>query len=129
MNQIILKSLLIWAGIIPLAIINGALREAFSVPYPISGVILMVMIFIMAYTFIPRLGHANTKTYIKMGLVWCGITIVFETIFGLAIGMTLSEILHAYDITTGNLWLLVVIFVAIVPWLVMHVRYSNKLLK
>ena len=131
-NKIILKSLWVWAGIIPLAILNGILREVFLEPLfgtvpaqIISGLILIDMIFIMAYIFIPRLGEMDGPGYIKMGLVWGAATVIFETAFGLLMGMSAQEIFGAYDITTGNLWSLVVVFIVFAPWLVMRVRKSS----
>jgi len=35
-------------------------------------------------------------------------------------------LLKAYDITTGNLWLIVVIFMGIAPWLVAKIKRINK---
>jgi len=123
------KSILIWLSIIPLAILNGALREAFLIPLlgenfaqPISGIILCLLIFIVSLVFIPRIGKGEQKTYWKIGILWIILTIVFETIFGLAVGNSFSELLRAYDITTGNLWLIIVIFIGIAPWLVAKIK-------
>ncbi|MCL2327694.1 MAG: hypothetical protein FWC39_04180 [Bacteroidetes bacterium] len=119
------KSLLIWLSIIPLAILNGALRQEILSPWlgesiarPLSGVILCLLIFIVSWIFIPRIGKGDQKTYWKIGVVWIASTIVFETILGLAMGNTCAELIQAYDITTGNIWLLVVLFIGVVPWLV-----------
>ena len=123
------KSILIWLSIIPLAILNGALREAFLTPWlgenfaqPISGIILCLLIFIVSLIFIPRIGKGEQKTYWKIGILWIILTIVFETIFGLAVGNSFSELLRAYDITTGNLWLIIVIFIGIAPWLIAKIK-------
>ncbi|MCL2290761.1 MAG: hypothetical protein FWC34_08695 [Bacteroidetes bacterium] len=123
------KSILIWLSIIPLAILNGAFREKFLIPWvgetyakPISGIILCLLIFIVSFIFIPQLGKGRQKTYLKMGILWIALTIVFETILGLAMGNTFVELLRSYDVTTGNLWLLVVLFIGITPWLVVKVR-------
>ncbi len=124
MNIMIRKSLLIWVAIIPLAILNGGLREKVIIPLlgekyglPLSGILLCLLIFILCYIFIPRIGKGITKTYWQVGLLWMLLTIAFETVFGLLSGNTLPELLNAYDITSGNLWLLVVLFTSIAPWL------------
>lgn len=123
--RMIKKSLLIWLSIIPLAILNGALRQEILSPWfgetiarPLSGIILCAMIFIVSWIFIPRIGKGDKKTYWSIAIIWIALTIVFETIVGLTMGNTCAELLQAYDITTGNLWLLVVLFIGIVPWLV-----------
>jgi hypothetical protein len=123
------KSILIWLSIVPLVILNGALRETFLTPWlgennaqPISGIILCLLIFIVSLIFIPRIGKGEQKTYWKIGILWIVLTIVFETVLGLAMGNSFSELLRAYDITTGNLWLIIVIFIGIAPWLVAKIK-------
>ena len=119
------KSLLIWLSIIPLAILNGGFRQyclekwfSETIAGAISVVLLCLLIFIVALIFIPRLGIAKSPTYWKMGLLWVFLTIIFETGLGLTVGMTTSEILNTYNVTTGNFWLIVVLFIAITPRLI-----------
>jgi len=123
------KSILIWLSIIPLAILNGGLREAFLTPWlgenyaqPISGITLCLLIFIVSLIFIPRIGKGEQKTYWKIGILWIVLTIAFETIFGLVMGNSFDELLKAYDITTGNLWLLIVLFIGIAPYLTAKIK-------
>ena len=124
------KSILIWLAIIPLAILNGGFREAFLTPrlgescaQVISGIILLLLLFFVSFIFIPRIGKGISKTYWKIGVLWVALTIAFETILGLTMGNTLSELIKAYDVTTGNLWLLVVLFTGITPWLVAKIKH------
>ena len=128
-EDMIKKSILIWLSIIPLAILNGGLREAFLTPWlgenyaqPISGITLCLLIFIVSLIFIPRIGKGEQKTYWKIGILWIVLTIAFETIFGLVMGNSFDELLKAYDITTGNLWLLIVLFIGIAPYLTAKIK-------
>ncbi|MBK5722864.1 hypothetical protein JGH11_18495 [Dysgonomonas sp. Marseille-P4677] len=123
------KSLLIWLAIIPLSILNGALREMVLVPLlginyalPLSGILLCLLIFILCYVFIPKIGKGTTRSYWKIGLLWIILTILFEFGFGLIMGNTFAELIKAYDITTGNLWLLIVLFTGMVSWLTAKLR-------
>ena len=123
------KSILIWLSIIPLAILNGILRESVIAPLigmkyalPVSGISLCLLIFIVSLIFIPKLGKGTKKTYWIIGGLWTFLTILFETIMGLASGNNFDEMIKAYDITTGNLWLLVVIFVGIIPWRIAKIK-------
>ena len=123
------KSILIWLLIIPLAILNGILRESVLIPFigikyalPISGIILCSFIFVVSLIFIPKLGRGINKTYWVIGGLWIILTILFETIMGLASGNNLSDLMKAYDITSGDLWLLIVIFVGIAPWLTAKIK-------
>ena len=88
----------------------------------ISGTILLMLLFFVSFIFIPRIGKGNSKTYWKIGILWVALTIAFETILGLAMGDTFAELFKAYDVTTGNLWLLVVLFTGITPWLVAKIK-------
>ena len=123
------KSILIWLSIIPLAILNGGLRDAFLTPQlgesyaqPVSGIILCLLIFIVSFIFIPRTGKGKEKMYWKTGILWVALTLVFETVLGLAMGNSLGELLKAYDIRTGNLWSLIVLFIGIAPWLIAKIK-------
>jgi hypothetical protein len=116
------KSIFIWLSIIPLAILNAGFRERIFTPLigskyslPISGITLCILIFIVSMIFTPKLGKGDPKTYGYMGLLWVSLTLIFETGIGFLMEKTVNEILKAYDITTGNLWLLVVIFIGCAP--------------
>lgn len=125
------KSILIWLTIIPLAILNGALRETLILPLlgekyalPISGIILCILIFIVSIILIPKLGKGSTKTFVIIGLIWFTLTILFETTIGLSMGHSFKEIIKNYDFTTGNLWTLIVLFTAITPWLTAKIKHQ-----
>ena len=127
-NKILAKSMIIWLGIIPLAFINGGLREAVLIPLigqiavPLSGIILCAMVFLLSYIFLPRLGKGTREAYIKIGLSWFALTILFEFLLGFLAGETFTSMLNAYNIFTGNLWLFVVLFIGFAPWLVAKLK-------
>ena len=123
------KSLLIWLAIVPLGILNGVLREMVINPLigeryglPLSGLSLCLLIFILCYFCIPKIGRGTVKTYLIIGLWWVVLTVLFETCFGLLTGNNFTTLIKAYDITTGNLWLLVVLFTGVAPWLAAKIR-------
>ncbi|MCL1940121.1 MAG: hypothetical protein FWG04_05615 [Desulfovibrionaceae bacterium] len=129
-SKIIKKSLLIWLAIIPIAIINGVLREKIlthiigNYAFFVSGIILISAIFIITWIFLPRLGKGSQKTYIVIGLLWAALTVIFEFCMGIFVsGFSISQIITAYDITTGNIWLVVVIFTGFSPWLTAKLRH------
>ena len=123
------KSILIWLSIIPLAVLNGALREAVlntwlgeSIARPLSGIVLCAMIFVVSLVFIPRIGRGEPKIYWKIGALWIGLTVVFEAVLVFAMGGNFRQILEMYNISTGELWLLVVLFMGIAPWLIAKIK-------
>jgi len=128
------KSLLIWLAIIPLAILNGGLRQEVLNPLlgekigePLSCVLLCLIIFALCWFFISRIGQGTTKTYWKIGFLWIILTVLFETGFGLLLGYSFAELMKAYDITSGNLWLIVVLFTGIAPYLSAKMRIDIKI--
>jgi hypothetical protein len=123
------KSISIWLLIIPLAMLNGLLRDKVITPIigekyamPLSGIILCVLILFIALFFIPRLGKASKQTYLKIGLLWILLTVSFEFVFGFLRKVPFTEMINAYNITTGNLWLVIVLFVGIVPLFVAKMK-------
>ena len=123
------KSFFIWLALVFLAILNGALRETVVNPLigeryglPLSGVLLCIFLFVLCWFCIPRIGRGTAKTYWIIGLWWIIWTVLFETGFGLLTGDSIAALIKAYDITTGNLWLLVVSFTGIAPWLTAKMR-------
>ncbi|MBK5721999.1 hypothetical protein JGH11_14060 [Dysgonomonas sp. Marseille-P4677] len=125
----ILKSLLVWVLIIPLAILNGGFREKILIPslgkqtaLPISGILLCILILLVTVLLLHKLVKGDSKTYWAIGIVWIFFTIGIEFIIGSIMNNSMEEMLSAYDITTGNLWLLVVIFTGLAPWLSAKIR-------
>lgn len=122
MNKVF-KIFLIWALIIPLAIANGMFRDFVLVPaigryaLPLSGVSLSCLILLVAFLCLPYLYIRSTRQAVFTGVCWVILTVSFEFIFGLSNGASLSSLLQAYDVSTGNLWLLVVLTTGFAPFL------------
>ena len=127
-----LKSFIIWLCFIPVAILNGGLREYALVKAvgkewasPISGIILSVCIFLITWLLLPRMIKAFTaKDCWLIGIGWTFLTIVFEFAAGLAGGNTVAELLAAYNPLTGNLWLLVLATTLLSPIVVKNISKS-----
>ena len=130
----ILKSLIIWLCFIPIAILNGGLREYVLAKaigeewaLPVSGIILSVCIFLITWLLLPRMIKAFTsKDGWLIGIGWALLTIVFEFAAGLAGGSTVSELLAAYNPLSGNLWLLVPATTLLSPIIVKHIHNTIK---
>ena len=59
-----IQAVLIWILIIPIAILNGVLRESVfnklgSIALPLSGIILSICIFVMAFLLIPTIKNCK----------------------------------------------------------------------
>ena len=128
----IMKSLIIWLCFIPVAILNGGLREyvlakAITEEWalPISGITLSVCIFLTTWLLLPLVTKAITsKDCWLVGICWAALTIAFEFIAGLADGNTMTELLAAYNPFTGNLWLLVLATTLLSPIVTKNFRIA-----
>ncbi len=128
----ILKSLIIWLCFIPIAILNGGLREyvlakAIGAEWalPVSGITLSVCIFLITWLLLPRMINSFTsKDGWLIGISWALLTIVFEFAAGLAGGNTVSELLAAYNPLSGNLWLLVLATTLLSPIVTKKCRFA-----
>lgn len=117
----------IWFLIIPLAIINGGLRENVlvklgDIALPLSGIILSVCIFIVAYLLIPRIKNCELKDYIIFGVIWFILTNLFDLFMYISEGGGIKDLLGSYNFLTGNLWILVVITTFISPIVVSKIK-------
>ncbi|MCD7816369.1 MAG: hypothetical protein LUH12_06680 [Bacteroides sp.] len=129
----IFKSLLVWCCFIPAAILNGGLRQYVLVgclgtylALVVSGILLSLFILLITWLLLPHIGKLTRKESLQIGLLWMLLTIGFECIFGLAEGISFSELLSAYNPLTGNLWLLVVMTTCLAPTLACKRRFHNQ---
>ena len=124
-----IKAFLIWLLMAPLGIINGILRETITEPLfgrsialPLSGIILSIMIFILAYILVPKIGKCTAKEYIIVGIMWFVLANVLDFVVTLVERGTITDFIKLYDISTGNLWSVVVIVCLISPLIVAKIK-------
>jgi hypothetical protein len=108
------------SAIIPIAILTVVgLRFAL----PLSAISCSLLFFLLTYLAIPWLGTLQTVQYWMIGFGWFVMTVLFEFLFGrLVANKSWAEIFQAYDILTGNLWSLVLLFVIISPYVAAQIR-------
>jgi hypothetical protein len=130
MLTIIVKAFGLWVPLVPLAIVNGAIREWLLVPMlgrrlalPFSGVSLSVLILLFAVAVSPWLRATAVVHYVAAGIAWLLMTVLFELLFGhYAMGKSGAQLLAAYNVVEGNLWVLVLFSTAVAPYLGAKVR-------
>ncbi|MCI0513876.1 hypothetical protein L0128_11740 [candidate division KSB1 bacterium] len=119
------KHILAWLVLVIVAILNGALREATYKKFvgdllahqlsTVSGMMLFGIVFWALSRLWPL---ANTRQAWIVGGAWLGMTIIFEFIFGhYVMGHPWSKLLHDYNLLQGRVWLLVLLWTAIGPYL------------
>ncbi|WP_438969720.1 hypothetical protein [Methylophaga sp.] len=124
-----LKVFLVWLVILFMAMVNGALREAFFIPvigvfsaYLLSGFLLIICILLVAYFTLPWIGRKSVASYVSMGLGWLFMTLVFEFSLGLGQGLSWSQLVEAYLFRDGNIWSLVLLATALAPYMSAKIR-------
>lgn len=109
--------------VLPLfAIANGALRELTYgrvltevVAHSISVVPLLAAIALWALWLARRYPLPSARDAALVGVVWLVATVGFELGLGAAQGAPLRELLGQYDVTRGNLWVLVPLTTLVAP--------------
>ena len=78
-----------WLLIVPLAIINGGLREAVLVPWlgaaaghVASSLVLSALVLMVAWTLIRWIGPRSTARAVAVGALWLALTVAFEFLAG-----------------------------------------------
>lgn len=122
-----LKAVGIWFLIIPIAILNGALRESVlnklgNISLPLSGIILSICIFLVAYLLIPKIKNCKRKDYIIFGIIWFILTNLFDLAMYISEGENFLALINSYNFMNGNLWILVCITSLISPIVVYKLK-------
>ena len=120
-----MRYILAWIPMVFIGVINGVMREVTYGKYlselrahqisTATGVLLLgLYIWSIAYLW----GFESPRQAIAVGLLWLGLTVIFEFVFGRYVaGHSWSQLLGDYNILAGRIWLLVLVWVAIAPWL------------
>lgn len=128
--KIVVKYTAGWIGLVVLAIINGTIREKgygrFMTElsaHKLSTVIRLGLfgIYIWILTGVWRIG--STRQAFVIGGAWLVLTIVFEFFFGhYVMGHPWSRLFHDYNLLKGRMWVLVLIFTAVAPYVFYRLR-------
>jgi drug/metabolite transporter (DMT)-like permease len=123
-----------WIGASLLGIANGALRELVykeSVGEAAAGQIstgsLIALLALYFWILERRWPIPTTRAALTIGAAWVVLTIVFEFGFGHYVdGDSWSELAENYNVAAGNLWILVLISIALGPAAVRALRRRKQ---
>ena len=118
------KYILAWLPMVLIAIANGALREGWYGKYlgelqahqisVVSGVLLFG---VYIWTVIRMWRPESTGHALGIGLMWLVLTVTFEFVFGHYVrGISWSTLLHDYNLFSGRLWVVVLVWVTVGPY-------------
>lgn len=122
-----MRFLLVWFGFVPVAILNGIVRENFYgrmvgelLAHQISTVIASVAFILLAFVLLRNevIGLSKGRLMV-MGLVWVVMTILFEFGFGhYVVGHSWDKLVMDYDLTKGRVWSLFLLSSWLTPMIV-----------
>ena len=127
---LMLKYVLAWIPMVLIAIVNGALREATYGKHmselqahqisTLSGLLLFsAYIYVVIRTWRPD----TSKQAITVGLIWLGLTVAFEFLFGhYVVGHPWSKLLYDYNVFAGRVWVAVLIWVTVAPYVLYRLQ-------
>ena len=118
------KHILLWFIFPFVGILNGVLREAtykkFIGELPAHQISTATGIFffgIIFYFIFKKWKIESTKHAILIGLIWLGLTILFEFGFGHYImGNPWEKLFHDYNLAEGRVWSLLLLWITISPF-------------
>jgi hypothetical protein len=115
--------LIAWLGAPALAIVNGAARELVykeqvgeSTANQISVAPLIALLTLYFWFLQRRWPLATTRDAVAVGAAWAAMSVLFEFGFGHYVeGDSWSDLARTYDVTAGNLWILIPLWMAAGP--------------
>jgi hypothetical protein len=124
------KYYLAWVPMVLIAIVNGLLREKVIAlhfnalqSHQISTVTFVILLGIYIWVIIRFWTPVSSGQAIAVGLMWVGLTVVFEFLFGhYVMGHPWSRLFHDYNFLAGRVWILIPIWVALAPTVFYRLR-------
>jgi hypothetical protein len=118
------KYILAWVPMVLIAVGNGALREGWYGKYlgelrahQVSTATGVVLLGVYMWVLIRFWRPDSPGQALAVGLMWLGLTVAFEFIFGRCVrGLEWSSLLHDYNIFAGRVWVAVLLWVAVAPY-------------
>lgn len=125
-----LRALGIWALIVPVAVVNGGIRQVLISPrtgdtagHAISTVTLCAAILVLCWLTIGWMRPATARDVWRIGALWLLLTLAFEFLAGhYVFGTPWRQLLADYNVLRGRIWVLVLITTAVAPWLTAQSR-------
>ena len=118
------KYFLLWIPMLFIAVLNGAARDLWykkiigELPgHQVSTFSLIILFGFYIWAVLKKYPPNSVGQSILIGIFWLVLTLLFEFGFGIIRGKTWSAILHDYNIFDGRIWILVLIWITIAPFL------------
>jgi hypothetical protein len=119
----IIRAVLVWVGLLVVAILNGGFREAVltprfgrSIAHGVSTVMLSLFIVALGWMTTPWVGPKSLQDAWMIGSAWVALTLAFEFLGGHFIfGRPWQTLLADYNLLAGRIWVMVLIVTLMTP--------------
>jgi hypothetical protein len=127
------KFLITWIPGIPIAIINGLIRNSLYQKFlselhahQLSAVSFALFFSIYVWYILKWIRLSSIQDAVLLGLVWLSLTIAFEFLFGhYVMGHSWSKLFHDYNLLAGRVWIFVLIWITIIPIVLQSVQQRS----
>jgi hypothetical protein len=112
------------------SVANGAARDftygrqvSELAAHQISTAIGVLLLGIVMWVAIRRYPPPTARHAVLIGVLWAGLTVAFEFLFFRYVGgHSWADLLANYDVTRGRVWVLVVLWLLVAPYLFFRMR-------
>jgi hypothetical protein len=134
LHWFIKRAILAWVLFIPVAFLNGFIREVFTkraagdlTAHQISCMTASIAFVALSYLMLhKRIAELNNKILRITGMMWVLMTMVFEFGLGRYINNVSWDLLFQdYNIFEGRLWILVLLTILFTPIMIKKLKHVN----
>jgi hypothetical protein len=127
------RAIVVWLVIMFVESAHGTLRTVYLEPWlgsfqarRLSIFTGCLLIFAITYIFIRWIGAATSLNLVAVGLLWIGMTLIFEfAVVGQVLGYSWERMTEDYDLRRGGLMFFGLLFMFLAPWLADKLRGSS----
>lgn len=117
-----------WLPMVPIAILNGMVRQAWYGRYmtelaahQVSTASGLVLLGGYVWLVMRRWPPTGSGQALSIGFLWLGLTLAFEFLFGHYVaGHTWARLVADYNLLAGRVWILIPLWVGLAPWIFYH---------
>lgn len=126
------KYILAWFPMIIIAIANGLFREKVLTrhlnelqAHQMSTFTMIMLFGIYVWILFKLWIPTSTNQAILIGFLWLVLTVVFEFVFGHYVAEhSWEKLLNDYNVLQGRVWILVLIWITVSPYLIYKIQNS-----
>lgn len=127
------KYLVAWIPGIPIAIVNGILREFWYRRFltelrahQLSAASFILFFGVYVWFVLNWLKLSSTRSALILGATWLALTVAFEFLFGhFVMGHSWSKLFDDYNLCAGRVWAMVLIWIVISPY-ILHLWHKRR---